>query len=180
MEAVQAGERLKKFLRIAATSVVTIVLSAHVFPISYGTLTVVKGRVQLRLRVSVHNLHPALEAFTDQHLEMKDEGYESRLLEAYFKDRLELVSPKGKVLRFKMTQQETGIEEMVLTLEAPLKDAKGWWLRDTLLFEQSPAQKNYVTVENNGQRMGLTFDAQHPVLPLTPMTQVALVTPVPR
>ncbi len=157
---------MRKNFVMAALATATMVLSGHVFPISYGTLMVLKGTVQLRLRISVHNLHPALEAFTDQHLEMKDEGYESKLLEAYFKDRLELVSPKGKALRFKLVKQETGIEEMVFTLEAPLKNARGWSLRDTLLFEQSPIQKNYVTVETNGARLGLTFDAQHPVLPL--------------
>ena len=166
MRAVQSGDRLRKILLMAAAPAVTAVLSAHVFPISYGTLTALKGVVQLRLRVSVHNLHPALEAFTEHHLEMKDEGYETILLEAYFKDRLELVSPKGQVLRFRLVKQETGIEEMVLTLEAPLKETLGWSLRDALLFEQSPVQKNYMTVDINGHRLGLIFDAQHPVLPL--------------
>lgn len=143
------------------------VLQAHVFPISYGLLTWSKGAVQLRLRVSVHNLHPALEAFTGAHMEMKDEGYEAKILEAYFKGRLELLSPKGRVLSFKVVNQEMGIEELVLTLSAPLKDLKGWRLKNALLFEQSADQKNYLTVEGLGQRLGLTFDAQHPVLPLS-------------
>ena len=144
-----------------------VILSAHVFPISYGMLTWSKGRAQLRLRVSVHNLHPALEAFTGAHLEMKDEGYTASLLEDYFKGRVELVSAKGRVQPFKVVIQEMGIEELVLTLDAPLKDTKGWRLKNALLFEQSAEQKNYITVERDGQRLGLTFDAQHPVLPLS-------------
>ena len=39
---------------------------------------------------------------------------------------------------------------------------------DTVLFEQSPDQKNYLTVEQGGQRSGLIFDARHPLLPLSP------------
>jgi len=143
-----------------------VALSAHVFPISYGTLALTQGIAQLRLRISVHNLHPALEAFTGGHLEMKDEGYELRLLDAYFKGRLELVSPRGKATRFRIVKQEIGIEEIVFTLDAPLKEPKGWSLRNTVLFEQSHDQKNYLTVEQGGQRRGLTFDAQHPLLPL--------------
>jgi hypothetical protein len=142
-------------------------LSAHVFPISFGTLVVTPGSVRLRLRLSVHNLHPALEAFTAGHMEMKDEGYKLPLLEAYFKGRLELVSPKGKATQFKVLDQEIGIEEIVFTLEAPLRNPKGWKLRNAVLFEQSRDQKNYLTVELGGQRLGLTFDAQNPLLPLS-------------
>lgn len=137
---------------------------AHVFPISYGTLAVASGKAELRLRISVHNLHPALEAFTGGHLEMKDEGYDTQLMDAYFKGRLELVSPKGKVLQFRIEQQEIGIEEIVFILQAPLKDPTGWKLKNVVLFEQSRHQKNYVTVEQGGRRLGLIFDAQHPLL----------------
>ena len=161
---------MQRFLRrafLVATSMAPVVLSAHVFPISYGTLALAQGFAQLRLRISVHNLHPALEAFTGGHMEMKDDGYELRLLDAYFKGRLELVSPKGKMVRFKIVNQEIGIEELVFTLDAPLRDPKGWSLRNEVLFEQSPNQKNYLTVEHGGQRLGLTFDAQHPLLPLS-------------
>ncbi len=140
---------------------------AHIFPISYGTLALTKGNAQLRLRISVHNLHPALEAFTGGHLEMKDEGYDLVLLDDYFKGRLELVSTRGKVVRFKILDQEIGIEEIVFTLGSPLKESKGWRLRNAVLFEQSQDQKNYLTVEQDGKRTGLTFDAQHPLLPLS-------------
>ncbi len=140
------------------------VSQAHVFPISHGTLELASGKARLRLRISVHNLHPALEAFTGGHLEMKDEGYDARLMDAYFKGRLELVSPKGRVLRFRIEQQEIGIEEIVFILQAPLKDLMGWKLRNAVLFEQSRDQKNYVTVEQGGRRLGLIFDAQHPLL----------------
>lgn len=150
-----------------AVSVAPLVLFAHVFPISYETLTLTPGKASLRLRISVHNLHPALEAFIGGHLEMKDAGYEVSLLEAYFKGRLELVSPKGKVIPFKIVAQELGIEENVFTLEAALRDSKGWRLRNAVLFEQSQEQKNYLTVEQGGHRLGLTFDAQHPLLPLS-------------
>lgn len=164
---------MKRFLPnafLVAVGVAPVVLSAHVFPISYGTLALTKGVAQLRLRISVHNLHPALEAFTGNHMEMKDDGYELRLLDAYFKGRLELVSPKGKVMRFRIVNQEIGIEEIVFTMEAPdapLKDSRGWRLRNAVFFEQRQDQKNYVTVEQGGQRLGLTFDAQHPLLPLS-------------
>ena len=156
-----------RWVFLVAVSMAPVVLSAHVFPISYGTLALAEGIAQLRLRISVHNLHPALEAFTGHHLEMKDEGYELRLLDAYFKGRLELVSPNGKVVRFKIVNQEIGIEEIVFTLDAPLKDSKGWRLRNAVLFEQSQNQKNFITIEGEGQRLGLTFDAQHPLLPLS-------------
>jgi hypothetical protein len=69
--------------------------------------------------------------------------------------------------------QEIGLEEMVFTMEVPCApDApgggpKGWKLRNEVLFEQSHRQKNYVTVEQGGRRRGLTFDAQHPLLPLS-------------
>ena len=151
------------FVAVCFTPMVS---QAHVFPISYGTLALASGKAQLRLRMSVHNLHPALEAFTRGHLEMKDEGYDTQLMDAYFKGRLELVSPKGQVLRFRIEQQEIGIEEIVFILQAPLKDLKGWKLRNTVLFEQSRDQKNYVTVEQGGRRLGLIFDAQHPLLSL--------------
>ena len=58
---------MQRFLRgafLVAVGMAPVVLSAHVFPISYGTLTLAQGIAQLRLRISVHNLHPALEAFT--------------------------------------------------------------------------------------------------------------------
>ena len=146
---------------------VPVTLSAHVFPISYGTLALTKGNARLRLRIAVHNLHPALEAFKGGHLEMRDDGYELQLLDEYFKERLQLVSPKGKVMPFRIANQEIGIEEIVFTLDASLKDAKGWRLRNAVLFEQSRDQKNYLTVEQDGKRVGLTFDAQHPILPLS-------------
>lgn len=152
---------------LPAVCMAPVVLSAHVFPISYGTLALTPGKAQLRLRISVHNLHPALEAFKGGHIEMKDDGYEASLLDAYFKGRLELVSPKGKVMRFEIVNQELGIEEIVFTLEAPLKDSKDWRLRNTVLFEQSRRQKNYITIEVEGRRLGRTFDAQHPLLPLS-------------
>ena len=161
---------MPRFLRNALLVVVGMIpmsLPAHVFPISYGTLELAKGNARLRLRISVHNLHPALEAFKGGHMEMKDDGYELPLLGAYFKGRLELVSPKGKVVPFRISDQEIGIEEIVFTLDAPLKDSKGWRLRNAVLFEQSDDQKNYLTVEQDGKRLGLTFDAQHPNLPLT-------------
>lgn len=150
-----------------AVSMAPMVMSAHVFPISYGTLALARGIAQLRLRISVHNLHPALEVFTGGHLEMKDDGYDLKLLDAYFKGRLELVWPDGKVVRFKIMNQEIGSEEIVLTLQAPLKTPTDWRLRNAVLFEQSSEQKNYLTVEQDGQRLGLTFDAQHPLLPLS-------------
>ena len=162
---------MQRFLRrvvLIAAGMAPVALSAHVFPISYGTLALAEGIAQLRLRISVHNLHPALEAFTGHHLEMKDEGYELRLLDAYFKGRLELVSPKGKATCFRIVKQEIGIEEIVFTLDAPIKEPKGWRLRNAVLFEQSPDQKNYLTVEQGGQRSGLIFDARHPLLPLSP------------
>ena len=163
---------MQRFLRgavLVAVAVAAVELPAHVFPISYGTLELAKGLAHLRLRISTHNLHPALEAFMGRHLEMKDEGYDLSLLEAYFKGRLELVPPKGEAVRFKIGSQEIGIEEIVLILEAPyasLDEPMSWRLRDTVLFEQSRHQKNYLTVEQGGQRRGLIFDAQHPVLPL--------------
>lgn len=161
---------LQQFSRntvLVVMSVASMGLSAHIFPISYGTLTLTPGLVRLRIRISVHNLHPALEAFTGGHLEMKDAGYEVGLLEAYFKGRLELVSPKGKVMPFKIVNQEIGIEEIVFTLEASLQASKGWRLRNAVLFEQSRRQKNYITLEAEGQRLGCTFDMQHPLLPLS-------------
>ncbi|MDE3244492.1 MAG: hypothetical protein KGN80_00280 [Acidobacteriota bacterium] len=160
---------MKRFLPnalLVAVCFAPVASRAHVFPISYGTLELTSGKAQLRLRISVHNLHPALEAFTGRHLEMKDEGYDTRLMEAYFKGRLELVPPKGKVLQFRIAQQEIGIEEIVFILKAPLKNPKGWKLRNAVLFEQSRDQKNYVTLEQGGRRLGLIFDAQHPLLSL--------------
>ncbi len=161
---------MKRFLPKAllmAVSIAPVMLSAHVFPISYGTLNLAQGQARLRLRISVHNLHPALEAFTGGHLEMKDEGYGLKLMEAYFKGRLELVSPNSKVIHFKIVNQEVGIEEIVFTLDAPFKNPRGWKLRNTVLFEQSPDQNNYLTLEQGGQRLGLIFNAQHPLLPLS-------------
>ena len=161
---------MQRFLRstfLTGAIMAPVAVMAHVFPISYGTLVLTRGNAQLRLRISVHNLHPALEAFTGSHLEMKDEGYDPALLEAYFKGRLELVSTQGKVRRFKILNQEIGIEEIVFTLDSPLKESKGWRLRNAVLFEQSREQKNYLTVEQDGKRSGLTFDAQHPLLPLS-------------
>ena len=78
-----------------------------------------------------------------------------------------LVSSKGKVMPFKIVNQEIGIEEIVFTLEASLQASKGWRLRNTVLFEQSRRQKNYLTLEAEGQRLGRTFDMQHPLLPLS-------------
>lgn len=152
---------------LAVSSLAAPVLEAHVFPITYGTLLLDKGEARLRLRISVHNLHPALEAFMGGHLEMKDEGYGATLLEAYFKGRLELVPSRGRAVSFRVVGQETGIEEIVITLVVPLKQPRGWQLRNTVLFEQSPGQKNYLTVERGGHRLGLTFDAEHPLLPLS-------------
>lgn len=160
---------MKRFLPNAlfvAVCFMPVAAPAHVFPISYGTLTLAPGTVQLRLRISVHNLHPALEAFTGGHLEMKDEGYDTKLVDAYFNGRLELVSPKGEILRFRIAQQEIGIEEIVFILQAPLKDPIGWKLRNSVLFEQNQDQKNYITLERGGRRLGLIFDAQHPLISL--------------
>ena len=159
-----------RFLRgavLVAACMAPVTLTAHIFPISFGTLVLAKNNARLRLRISVHNLHPALEAFTASHMEMKDDGYGLPLLDAYFKGRLELVSPKGKVTRFRVLDQAIGIEEIVFTLEAPLRNSKGWQIRNAVLFEQSQDQKNYLTVELGSRRLGLTFDTQHPLLPLS-------------
>lgn len=164
---------LRRFLQtitLVAASMAPATLRAHVYPISYGTLELIQGAAKLRMRISAHNLHPALETFTGGHLEMKDGGYELSLLDAYFKGRLELVSPKGKVVGFRIVEQAIGTEEIVLSLEAPAelpKASKGWRLRNTVLFEQSRNQKNYITIEQGGKRRGLIFDAQHPLLPLS-------------
>ncbi|MBL0211085.1 MAG: hypothetical protein IPQ13_09280 [Holophagaceae bacterium] len=148
-------------------------LPAHVFPISYGTLALAEGQARLRLRISVHNLHPALEAFRGGHLEMKDGGYDPGLLNAYFKGRLEMVPPAGKAVCFKVVGQEIGVEEIVLDMEAErepgasIADPGGWKLRNEVLFERSRRQQNFITVEQGGERRGLTFDPQHPILPLS-------------
>jgi hypothetical protein len=140
---------------------------AHDYPVTYGVLTLAKGKASLRLRLVLHHLQPELEAFAGRGLSLKDgEIFEAALLEAYLKDRLVLRDGAGRVLPWKVASQDADAFDLVLTLEAPLPSAKGARLRHTLFFDRHRAQQNLVTVEGLGARRGLTFDAKHPELPL--------------
>lgn len=141
--------------------------AAHDYPVTYGVLTLAKGKASLRLRVVLHHLQPELEAFAGRRLPLKDgEIFEAGLLEAYLKDRLVLRDGSGRVLPWKVAAQEADAFDLVLTLEAPLPSPKGARLRHTLFFDRHRAQQNLLTVEGLGARRGLTFDVKHPERPL--------------
>ena len=139
-------------------------LAAHNYPISHGTLTLLEGGARLKLRLSTHHFHPALERFAQERLAPKDgEAYSVVLLEGYFAKSLQLHGPDGQVLRFSVVKQELDPTDLVLTLEVLAPSLKGWTLKHTVLLESEPKQKNLITVEGLGPRRGLIFDRKHPV-----------------
>ena len=141
-------------------------LAAHQYPITQGTLTAVPGGVRLRLRLSLHHFHGALEAELQHRVVLKDgEDYAAADLERYFRGRLEL-RQDGTVLPFRVVAQELDPKDLVVVLEAPCADPAAWTLRHTVMFEVSAKQQNLVTVEGLGARRGLAFDRRHPELPL--------------
>ena len=140
---------------------------AHDYPVTYGVLTLAKGRASLRLRLALHHIQPELEAFAGRRLPLKDgEIFEPALLEAYLQERIVLRDGAGRVLPWKVASQDADAFDHVLTLEASLPSPKGARLRHTLFFDRHRAQQNLVTVEGLGPRWGLTFDARRPELPL--------------
>lgn len=142
-------------------------LAAHQFPVTHGTLTILEGGARLRLRLPTHHFHPALERFAGARLSPKDgEAYPVGLVERYFAERLALVGPRGELLAFAVVKQDLDPHDLVVTLEVIVPSLKGWSLRNTVLFEAEPRQKNLVTVEGPGARSGLTFDRRHPELGL--------------
>lgn len=144
-------------------------LAAHDYPVTLGTLTLLPGGVRLHLRLSLHHIQPALERFAQRRLAVQDgEPFDAKLLQAYFKGRLELLDARGHALPFTVVKQDADAEELQLTLEALVPKRKGLKLRDALFFEENPKQANLVTVEGAGERRGLSFDIQHPVLGLLP------------
>lgn len=140
---------------------------AHDYPVTYGVLTVGQGRASLRLRLALHHFQPALEAFAERRLALKDgEIFEPLLLEAYFNDRIVLLDGKKLPHPWKAVKQDLDAFDLVITLESSLATAKGASLRHTLFFERNRAQQNLVTVEGLGTRKGLTFNTRHPHLRL--------------
>lgn len=137
-------------------------LRAHQYPVTQATLTVVEGGLRMRLRISLHHFHPALEAFTRHRIALKDgEAYAPAELEAYFRGRLEL--REGEAVRpFKVVSQELDPKELLVVLEAAAPAPARLRLRHTVMFEASPRQQNLVTLEGLGERKGFTFDRKHP------------------
>lgn len=153
-------------LRTLPALVLTMPLVAHQYPVTQGTLTVVEGGVRLKLRLSLHHFHPALEDVVRHRIALKDgEVYAPADLERYFTGRLELKEGE-RVIPFKVVDQELDPRDLVVTLEAPMADAARTALRHTVMFEVSGRQQNLVTVEGLGPRRGLTFDKRHPELTL--------------
>jgi hypothetical protein len=154
-------------LRGVALGLAAVIAAAHDYPVTYGVLSMGQGRASLRLRLALHHFQPELEAFAGRRLALRDgELFEPALLEAYFKDRIVLADGAGRALPWKAARQDLDAFDLVLTLEAPLKSAKGATLRHTLFFDRHAAQQNLVTVEGLGARRGLTFHARQPRLPL--------------
>ena len=141
-------------------------LAAHQYPITQATLSAVPGGVRLRLRLSLHHFHAALEAEVQHRIVLRDrEEYAPADLERYFEGRLEL-RKDGTVVPFRVVAQDLDPKDLVVTLEAPCTDPAAWTLRHTVMFEVSGRQQNLVTVEGLGPRRGLTFDRRHAELPL--------------
>lgn len=139
-------------------------LAAHNYPMTHGTLTILEGGARLVLRLPVHHFHPALERFAECRLAPKDgEGYPVELLEGYFRGTLELRTMDGAALTFSVVKQDLDPHDLRVTLEVRAPSLKGSSLRNTILFEAEPKEKNLVTVEGLGPRLGLTFDRKHPV-----------------
>jgi hypothetical protein len=153
--------------RASALGLVAVLAAAHDYPVTYGVLTVGKGKAAFRLRLTQHHVQPELEAFAGRRLALKDaDVFEPALLEAYFKDRVALLDSRGRSLPWRVVKQELDAFDLVVTLEATLTSVAGARLRNVLFFDRNPAQQNLVTVEGLGPRKGLTFDARHPVLRL--------------
>ncbi len=141
-------------------------LAAHQYPVTQATLTFVEGGLRLKLRLSLHHFHAALEDVVRHRIVLKDgEDYAPADLERYFLGRLEL-KDGATVIPFKVVAQELDPKDLSVVLEAAAADATHLILRHTVMFEVSARQQNLVTVEGLGPRRGLTFDKRHPELPL--------------
>lgn len=141
-------------------------LAAHQYPVTQATLTVVPGGVRLKLRLSLHHFHAALEDVVRHRIALKDaEVYDPADLERYFRGRLELREGET-VIPFKVVAQDLDPKDLTVTLEAASPDPLRLVLRHTVMFEVASRQQNLVTVEGAGPRRGLTFDKRHPELSL--------------
>jgi hypothetical protein len=141
-------------------------LAAHQYPVTQATLTVVEGGVRLKLRLSLHHFHAALEDVVRHRIVLKDgEVYAPADLERYFQGRLEL-KDGTTVIPFKVMAQDLDPKDLTVELEAAAPDPLRMVLRHTVMFEVASRQQNLVTVEGTGPRRGLTFDKRHPELPL--------------
>jgi len=151
----------------ACALVLAVPVAAHDYPVTYGVLTVSKGKAAFRLRLTLHHLQPELEAFAGRRLALRDDAvFAPALLEAYFGQQIVLTDGAGREASWKAVKQDMDAFDLVLTLEAPLASAKGARLRHTLFFDRSDKQHNLVTVEGLGARRGLTFTAKAPSLRL--------------
>ncbi len=143
-------------------------LAAHQYPVTQATLTVVEGGLRMKLRISLHHFHPALEDCLHRRIALKDgETYAAADLERYFQGRLELKGGEA-TLPFKVIAQELDPKDLTVILEAPAANPARLTLRHTVMFEVSPRQQNLVTLEGMGARRGFTFDRKHPEHPLEP------------
>ena len=152
---------------IALPAVLALVpLAAHQYPITQATLTVVEGGLRMKLRISLHHFHPALEEFIRHRIVLKDgETYAATDLERYFQGRLELTEG-DRVVPFRVISQDLDPKDLTLVLEAVTPDPARLTLHHTLMFEVSSRQQNLVTLEGLGERRGFTFDRKHPEHPL--------------
>ncbi|MBI3132018.1 MAG: hypothetical protein HYZ13_11885 [Acidobacteria bacterium] len=149
-----------------ATLLLALPLAAHQYPITQATLTVVEGGLRMKLRLSLHHFHPALEEFLRHRITLKDgETYAPAELERYFQGRLELLEGKT-VIGFRVVSQDLDPKDLIVVLEAVAPSPSRLSLRHTVLFEVSARQQNLVTLEGPGGRRGFTFDRRHPELPL--------------
>ncbi|HJW31772.1 MAG TPA: DUF6702 family protein [Holophagaceae bacterium] len=142
-------------------------LAAHQYPVTQATLTVVEGGLRMKLRLSLHHFHPALEAFLRHRISLKDgETYAATDLERYFQGCLEL-QDGATVIPFKVVSQDLDPKDLTLVLEAVAPNPGRLTLRHTVMFEVSSRQQNLVTLEGLGERAGFTFDRKHPEFPLS-------------
>ncbi len=141
-------------------------LAAHQYPVTQATLTVVEGGLRMKLRISLHHFHPALEECLRHRIALKDgETYAASELERYFQGRLELKDGETTI-PFKVVSQDLDPKDLTLVLEAVTPNPARLTLRHTVMFEVSSRQQNLVTLEGLGERRGFTFDRKHPEFPL--------------
>jgi hypothetical protein len=156
-------------MKRAMVLMMSLPLAAHNYPVTHGTLTILPGGARLKLRLSLHHFHPALERFSQKRIALKDdENYEPRLLESYLSSRLVMLTPEGTAVPFSVVKQELDPHDLVLTLEVLSEVVGSCSLKNTVLMETNQHQKNLITVEGLGPRRGLVFDLKTPLQKLNP------------